>query len=1479
MPKAASWASHLRAEPHRMRGDELKATIELLRTYDLRPTEELRQWRPDRTKPCRPLENLATFAGYRCVCAEDCDFCTQRLAKMHDHMPRHGKRASQHHEGPPLWRECRMQTYFTARNLRDYFVVEAPDKGAEAAGGGLPTPPPSPEEGRLFSWLRDDMQKAARDLEGKAAVVEDAGTARADRQLWLRETGFALHLRGLSDAEIKSSYKLPPAAAGRGPAGPGASDLAHILAAADSLLRDAYGLCSDRSLGRKMTQQRALRLSDFAPGAPAQSKKMVAFRSFKNESTLTTYFRRMKQLLVYYYRVVYLDDGHFTRQGEGQTVPRDVIQPSERQVQAMDEIMDSLEERDETTRAARLKRAVRELYIALACHEVGSARFQSPMLSFCAMLSRRKPVSSGDGRRHARDELCRKGYVWQEPGNFNSALSAVVWSAQLLLFDFVCFEKRDDEGAILRMLDEICQQSYHNRVETSFGHILQWRLYLFAASRAAIARNQARWSLDGQRLEYMGIELSMAHISELLASEYRQAYALLYDELLLGSTDIVPIESWRLHDDLDVEDYGGSWLTDGRNAEVLAGTQDALLRQIERRPELRRVFVRDGADGEKCLCTKAIAIYEAHVQEFLRRMVTLVHISPCPPLRAPELLSVIHCNTGRRRSILIWEKMVMMYVRYHKSQEQTGAQTDNVRFLPRAVGDLLLTYLAVVQPLRQTFLRQMRPGALLSPYLWSKLEGEVWGDTTVSSCLGRACARASVPQFQVAWWRQAAASITKEKFSARSRANFDMDDIVATEELEDEAPLVVLAEASNHSYGTFNRAYAGTTTLTMSTLLSRAYRASESWRGLFGVDQLLQGKRPVAARAEEQAAQGIASACKRTRLRTRPTDKEAGILAVARRLHNDPELQLRRPGQQKAMLATMGPRPAEQVVVVLATGSGKSLIVMVAASLEGAGTTVMVLPTVGLRINLIDRLSKMGIRYAEWTPNSPPKVKVPLVLVSAEAACTQAFLQYALRLSDRQQLDRIVVDECHLTVFASDYRPSMAQLGWFVRAVPTQTVWMTATLPPVFEEEFIERNKLVRPRIIRESTDRPNIRYKVQRVRGVGSLSAAAARLVQECRARKDFLRGPDDKIILYCRTKALVAELGSLLGCPQYIGGKESPYEEKKAALGEWLGPESTGVIAATSALGIGFDYAHVRWVIHVGAPKLMSEFSQETGRAGRDGEPAESIVLLSAAWKPQLDGHLSKDQEPMQLFLVQRYCSRGVISQYNDTKSDWKWCMVGDELCEVCPEHHTERRPAELEYRLPRIAAEDSSDEDGSDAGSDADHRGARAMEYTGPSEILRQAKVGDEALARYEKDIEALKGCCVLCRVDKRPLNHSVASCPRQKLWMDPKRRTHLEYKRQGKQWIPDFLVCFLCLQPQTICPVDKAPSGCAYPDMVMPLCYRAFNRQGRSDWFSKHFGFTPKTDQEYMRWLGEAATLGNTPCIQANRVAALMMAELQ
>ena len=101
----------------------------------------------------------------------------------------------------------------------------------------------------------------------------------------------------------------------------------------------------------------------------------------------------------------------------------------------------------------------------------------------------------------------------------------------------------------------------------------------------------------------------------------------------------------------------------------------------------------------------AIDVYEAHVQDFLKRLLVLCHVTSGQPLRQPELLSIRWQNTDRQRHILLWEKLVLIHTQYHKGQQQSGAYKENVRFLPRAIGNLLLDYLAYVMPLRQLFLR------------------------------------------------------------------------------------------------------------------------------------------------------------------------------------------------------------------------------------------------------------------------------------------------------------------------------------------------------------------------------------------------------------------------------------------------------------------------------------------------------------------------------------------------------------------------------------------------------------------------------------------------------------------------------------------------------------------------------------------------------------------------------------------------------
>jgi superfamily II DNA helicase RecQ len=97
-------------------------------------------------------------------------------------------------------------------------------------------------------------------------------------------------------------------------------------------------------------------------------------------------------------------------------------------------------------------------------------------------------------------------------------------------------------------------------------------------------------------------------------------------------------------------------------------------------------------------------------------------------------------------------------------------------------------------------------------------------------------------------------------------------------------------------------------------------------------------------------------------------------------------------GQRNSVLALMGPQPAEQVVLVIGTGSGKNLVVIVGAAIADAGTTLLVLPMVALRGDVLRRFHQVGIRPLIWSVDC--KRSASLVIVSAKAACTQSFLEY-----------------------------------------------------------------------------------------------------------------------------------------------------------------------------------------------------------------------------------------------------------------------------------------------------------------------------------------------------------------------------------------------------------------------------------------------------------------------------------------------------
>ena len=168
-----------------------------------------------------------------------------------------------------------------------------------------------------------------------------------------------------------------------------------------------------------------------------------------------------------------------------------------------------------------------------------------------------------------------------------------------------------------------------------------------------------------------------------------------------------------------------------------------------------------------------------------------------------------------------------------------------------------------------------------------------------------------------------------------------------------------------------------------------------------------------------------------------------------------------------------------------------------------------------------------------------------------------------------------------------------------------------------------------------------------------------------------------------------------------------------------------------------------------------------------------------------------------------------------------------------------------------------------------------------FTGPEEVLRQDHVQDQVLDRYEQDLEAVAGTCLSCRLQGRRFDHAPRSCSQRFHWIHAKDEAYQTRKSEGKEWIPRYVACWKCYQPQDLCRVadpDHEETECRFPDLVMPLCYGVYCRPGGQVWLQKHFGRSFATQLDYMLWLGRPASLQGNECIQANCIVAQALAEL-
>ncbi|KAF4477887.1 Bloom syndrome protein-like protein [Colletotrichum fructicola Nara gc5] len=374
----------------------------------------------------------------------------------------------------------------------------------------------------------------------------------------------------------------------------------------------------------------------------------------------------------------------------------------------------------------------------------------------------------------------------------------------------------------------------------------------------------------------------------------------------------------------------------------------------------------------------------------------------------------------------------------------------------------------------------------------------------------------------------------------------------------------------------------------------------------------------------------------------------ANAAGQLRQMMGDPQAAFR--GQQERVIRSIM-RGDDPIVQVTGTGGGKSLSFMLPAYCAPDGVTIVVTPLVALRTDMDARCSRSGLASTTWRGGGRANTAAAtVVFVTPESAVTQGFRDFVGRLQRRQQLDRVVLDECHVVLDGSrGFRPALRALGRTVQEFGAQLVCLTATLPPAEEREFFAVTGIrpERVRVFREATTRRNIGYGVVVVasgsggRGRGRGRGAASRsrraksglglwsgregedgelsAVEErgCQEVRDWLRQqPRGKAVVYSSTIEGVERMAEALGCAAFHSSIGST-EDKASRLEAWRRGDGAdgGVIVATNALGLGIDVPDVRLVVHAGMPRRLRDFVQESGRAGRDGQPSRSVVICSRA------------------------------------------------------------------------------------------------------------------------------------------------------------------------------------------------------------------------------------------------------------------------
>ncbi len=316
--------------------------------------------------------------------------------------------------------------------------------------------------------------------------------------------------------------------------------------------------------------------------------------------------------------------------------------------------------------------------------------------------------------------------------------------------------------------------------------------------------------------------------------------------------------------------------------------------------------------------------------------------------------------------------------------------------------------------------------------------------------------------------------------------------------------------------------------------------------------------------------------------------------------------------QQAEIIRTV--TSGKNTLVLMPTGGGKSLCYQIPA-LCRRGMTLVISPLIALMQDQVGNLRKLGVS-ASYLNSSLPQMtrnhlledirqrQVKLLYLSPERLVQPAFIHLLDHLDRTGDLSLFAVDEAHcIAEWGHDFRPEYRQLGnLFTRFPHVPRLALTATADHRTRHEILEQLHMVDARVFVRSFDRKNLHYCV--TKKTDALSQIQHFILK---------RHEGESGIIYCQSRRDVEILNSAFqekkwSCLPYHAGMDTRTREQH--MHAFLQNQAK-IMVATVAFGMGVDKKDIRFVVHHGIPRTLEGYYQETGRAGRDGRQAETLLL----------------------------------------------------------------------------------------------------------------------------------------------------------------------------------------------------------------------------------------------------------------------------